>query len=1266
MLNMTWLRLCVVVVLCVQCLCEEYTNSWAVEVIGGPEVADKIAERHDFVNLGRVGSLENMYHFVHRRSPSRSPRSLSSKHSDLMSEPEVAFVEQQKVHSRTKREVYTPPCDKTWNQQWYLHRPSGHDMNVESVWKQGVTGKGSVVSILDDGLEHKHPDLQANYDPMASYDFNDHDPDPQPRYDFSNENKHGTRCAGEVASSFCGQCGVGVAFNSKIGGVRMLDGDVTDVVEGSALSLNPQHIHIYSSSWGPNDDGQTVDGPGRLAQKALQDGITQGRGGLGSLFVWAGGNGGSRGDNCNCDGYVLSPYTIAVSSVSERDQKPWYVEECSSTLTSTYSSGGGDEKMIMSIDIRYTSPGNAADVCTNQHTGTSASAPIVAGMLALALEVNANLTWRDVQHIIVLASNPSFPSDPQWHKNGVGRLVSHKFGYGVLDGGALVNRARHWTTVPRQVNCTVDAVFNNRISSMGEALTVTITVPPTCPVTYLEHVQAIATISMQAGNRGSLFITLTSPQGTISTLLQQRSGDFHTDGFHNWPFMTVHTWGERPQGAWKFVLLANSGSRASLDALQLVVFGTEQIPVAVRNALERCDDECKSGCARPGPQYCDECRNFRVASSLVCVKECPSGTFPSAGVCWGCLPSCDKCSDQNTCLQCQPGTVLLSQGRCSAACPETTFQSPDGSCQPCHPSCFNCNGPTSGQCTSCPSQYVIVNGTCTMSCPPGYFLDGRTFACRVCHQSCAECGGKEASECRACYVGYVLQGGKCVPNRYNDCGPARYRDDKNGSSCVPCPPNCAECIDDITCTACQAGHYLESKRIKNSHEETKLCVSKCARGFFEDEATNSCQPCSHYCDSCDSYDNCTACTQSVVPQNGRCPQPCGERQYFDPNAQQCKPCATERCAQCYLGGVCSKCDPEFFLTSNRSCVASCPAHTVTNEETRECEEASCDSTCLTCSGPHPNQCLSCPEESTLYLSTCTRQCPPHTYSDGAACRHCHSTCDSCMGPIEDHCLTCPHGYLLDHFHCISTCPPRSFQYQSECLACPSNCERCTSATECAVCEAGYLLSVADLTCVASCPAVGFYEKGGHCVPCAQHCTACNEEQCLTCAQGYYYYPSRRECLASCPEGYYPDTSVCLECKSLCSSCKTPTECTVCVRGFRMDSASGMCQPCCNPDASLTQCCNCDASSTDCLWEANPTVVAAVLPSMGMFWPLVIGVVAFVVFAAALLVVLLVCYRCRDGSVSKQEYHALPVKEKPDISNHNDSGSDEDVHIYTSV
>jgi hypothetical protein len=66
---------------------------------------------------------------------------------------------------------------------------------------------------------------------------------------------------------------VGVAFNSHIGGIRMLDGEVTDLVEATALSYNRDYIDIYSASWGPDDDGKTVDGPGFLALKAIEDGI---------------------------------------------------------------------------------------------------------------------------------------------------------------------------------------------------------------------------------------------------------------------------------------------------------------------------------------------------------------------------------------------------------------------------------------------------------------------------------------------------------------------------------------------------------------------------------------------------------------------------------------------------------------------------------------------------------------------------------------------------------------------------------------------------------------------------------------------------------------------------------------------------------------------------------------------------------------------------------------------------------------------------------
>ena len=166
------------------------------------------------------------------------------------------------------------------------------------------------------------------------------------------------------------------------------------------LHIQP-FIDIYSASWGPDDDGRTVDGPGQLAKLALKDGVEKGRNGKGSIFVWASGNGGKYVDNCNCDGYTTSIYTLSVSSVSEQGLIPWYSEPCSSSLTTTYSSGSSKqlgERKVVTTDLHGR--------CTSQHTGTSASSPMAAGIVALTLEANPNLTWRDVQHIVVRTSIP--------------------------------------------------------------------------------------------------------------------------------------------------------------------------------------------------------------------------------------------------------------------------------------------------------------------------------------------------------------------------------------------------------------------------------------------------------------------------------------------------------------------------------------------------------------------------------------------------------------------------------------------------------------------------------------------------------------------------------------------------------------------------------------------------------------------------------------------------------------------------------------------
>lgn len=129
--------------------------------------------------------------------------------------------------------------------------------------------------------------------------------------------------------------------------------------------------------------------------------------------MWASGNGGRDHDNCNCDGYTNSIWTLSISSATENGQVPWYSEACSSTLATTYSSGSSGEKQVVTTDLHH--------LCTTSHTGTSASAPLAAGICALALEANRDLTWRDMQHIVVRTAKPANLKALDWVTNGVGR-----------------------------------------------------------------------------------------------------------------------------------------------------------------------------------------------------------------------------------------------------------------------------------------------------------------------------------------------------------------------------------------------------------------------------------------------------------------------------------------------------------------------------------------------------------------------------------------------------------------------------------------------------------------------------------------------------------------------------------------------------------------------------------------------------------------------------------------------------------------------------
>uniref|UniRef100_A0A3Q1J9K3 P/Homo B domain-containing protein n=1 Tax=Anabas testudineus TaxID=64144 RepID=A0A3Q1J9K3_ANATE len=646
---------------------EVYTNTWAVEINGGPEEASRIARKHGFINLGNV--FGDYYHFRHHAVVKRALSGHKGMHIRLQKEPQVLWTEQQVVRKRKKRDVFEDPTDPDFPKQWYLSTPTHQDLNTKVAWAQGYTGKGVVVTILDDGIEKDHPDLISNYDPEASYDVNDGDTNPQPRYTQRNENRHGTRCAGEVAAAANnGVCGVGVAYNAKIGGVRMLDGEVTDVVEAHSLSLNPQHIHIYSASWGPEDDGKSLDGPAKLAKEAFLQGITKGRNGLGSIFVWASGNGGREQDSCNCDGYTNSIYTLSISSTTQAGSVPWYSEPCSSTLATTFSSGNPGEKQIVGKVITPANTWQEVNVVT---------------LRAFLYRCSMNLTWRDMQHLAVRTSQPGRLSAGDWKTNGVGRRVSHSYGYGLLDAGAMVALALNWTAVGPQHQCVHTMLAEPR--DIGNKLVFSKSVDACWGrpeyVSSLEHVQARLTLSYN--QRGKLAIHLISPLGTRSTLLFPRPNDFSSEGFNDWAFMTTHSWDEDPQGEWTLEIenvAANGRDYGVLSQFTLILWGTG--PSAINPS---------------------------------------SSDFPRPS-----NNSCKTFDAQQICIECSPGFSLFLQG-CVKLCPPGFTSGPQllnlslenwvdlssvQACLPCHPTCLTCSGTGPTDCLSCPPHSHLVLTSC--------------------------------------------------------------------------------------------------------------------------------------------------------------------------------------------------------------------------------------------------------------------------------------------------------------------------------------------------------------------------------------------------------------------------------------------------------------------------------------------------------------------------------------------------------------------------
>lgn len=250
---------------------------------------------------------------------------------------------------------FVPPADPLYSDQWYLENLAGGvDINVVPAWTDGYTGKNVTIAIVGDGVQYNHPDLSNQYMDTVSYDFIQHDgfPLPTPLLDI-----HETVAAGIAAATNDTNCGVGVAYDAKLAALRVnTEAPLNDTLVSQALSWAPETNYIYSNSWGPLDDGLRLQEPGPLTLAALQNGVTNGRLGKGSIYVWAAGNGLSDGgdvgrtiDNVNYDGYANSRFTIAVGSVNDMGVQTNYSEPGAAILI-TAPSGSSSTRNISTTD----------------------------------------------------------------------------------------------------------------------------------------------------------------------------------------------------------------------------------------------------------------------------------------------------------------------------------------------------------------------------------------------------------------------------------------------------------------------------------------------------------------------------------------------------------------------------------------------------------------------------------------------------------------------------------------------------------------------------------------------------------------------------------------------------------------------------------------------------------------------------------------------------------------------------------------------------
>lgn len=487
--------------------------------------------------------------------------------------------------------TFTTGSDPLFANQWHLKNTGqdggtvGEDVNVVPVWNSNIMGAGVRIAIVDDGLEIAHEDISPNVVLGQSYNYVNGTTNPT-----GSDPSHGTAVGGVAAARDSNGLGVaGAAPRAGLVGYNPLEIH-TSANEADAMTRNAAAVSISNNSWGANDDTGGYNASDATWRTAINTGLTTGRNGKGIVYTWAAGNGGEGAgslhvDNSNYDGQANYRGVLAICAVGDDGVRASYSERGANLWVCTPSEGRGGHG-ITTTDRTGTAgynpdPTNSGDYSnrnyTNTFSGTSSATPLASGMIALVLEANPNLTWRDLRIILAQSARKNDPFDPDWVVNGGGFNVNHNYGFGVANANAAVELANPntWMNIGPEITfATPTATVNTPIPDDGGTATSSTIAVAGSGVGKIESVEIV--FNTNHPYVGDLDITLTAPFGTVSRLNEPHTcegGECSLPG-GTWRYSSARHLGEAANGPWTLTVKdMATGDTGTFTSWQMTFYG---------------------------------------------------------------------------------------------------------------------------------------------------------------------------------------------------------------------------------------------------------------------------------------------------------------------------------------------------------------------------------------------------------------------------------------------------------------------------------------------------------------------------------------------------------------------------------------------------------------------------------------------------------------------------------------------------------------------